>query len=74
MAAKTPAEIWEGLNRAARDALLRGDGRFYAACSEAEALVLHVPTTLYDMRSQHPYTVLTPLGKRVAEHGRKAGG
>jgi len=69
--AATAKDIWKRLNTAARDALLNGrrdDGRFHSAMSAT--LAHHVPMECLDLKAQHPFTVLSPLGRAVVEHGR----
>jgi len=69
----TARDIWGRLNTGARGAMLNGrreDGRFTSAMSAT--LALHVPRECLDLKAQHPFTILSPLGRAVVEHGKVA--
>lgn len=63
---KTPQEIWEGLSEAQRKALITRDGHWLAGAQTRWALYARGCLRRVTMD-------LTPAGRAVAEHGRKAG-
>lgn len=69
----TARDIWGRLGDAARSAMLNGrreDGRFTSAMSAT--LAHHVPMECLDLKAQHPFTILSPLGRAVVKHGKVA--